>query len=115
MHVASEMSGRWCSGKVTGTMDTGAGSGTGRTLCRGALVLVVAFLLSALLVAVVRAAAVTVNIQTDSVSACASSGTGNCSLRDAVLYANANAGTAISVPAGTYTLTIAPTGGNDAN
>jgi predicted outer membrane repeat protein len=54
-----------------------------------------------------RAATVTVTDQTDTTNAaCVADGTTiPCSLRDAVTYANANAGTTISVPAGTYTLT----------
>jgi predicted outer membrane repeat protein len=55
----------------------------------------------------VRAATVTVTDQTDTTNAaCAADGTTTpCSLRDAVTYANANAGTTISVLAGTYNLT----------
>ncbi len=37
---------------------------------------------------------------------------GACSLRDAVLYANAHANTTISVPPGLYKLTIPPSGGD---
>jgi len=50
---------------------------------------------------------ITVTRTDDTASAtnCQSSG-GNCSLRGAIILANANPGTTISVPAGTYTLTI---------
>ncbi len=48
---------------------------------------------------------------------CAATGTGTCSLRDAVLFANSKAAadtTTITLPAGTYTLTIIGTGENAA-
>ena len=46
--------------------------------------------------------------------ACATSGTGPCTLREAVIYANAHPGTAISVPGGVFRLTLLGTGENDA-
>lgn len=61
----------------------------------------------------VHAATVTVDTTSDSVDSpgCADDGvTSPCSLRDAVIYANAHTGTVISLPAGTYTLSI---GGSD--
>ncbi len=55
----------------------------------------------------VRAASVTVDTPTDDTHSpgCATNGTSPCSLRDAITYANANPGTAVSVSAGTYNLT----------
>lgn len=58
---------------------------------------------------IVQAAAITVNDTSDTIHGCSTSGSGACSLRDAIVYGNAHAGTAISVPAGNYTLTIRPT------
>ncbi len=80
--------------------------------------------LVALLLGMVFAAAPAVNVRASSVlvtktadtydpSGCAGTGTGSCSLRDAVVYANSHAGTAISVPAGLYKLTIPPSGSDD--
>ncbi len=81
-----------------------------RVLRRFGCVLLLAALLAPVLPAqVVRAAAVSVSIQTDVVSGCANNGIAPCSLRDAVVYANAHPGTVINVPAGTYTLTIPAT------
>ena len=55
----------------------------------------------------VRAAPV-VNVNTTADTppgTCATSGTGTCTLREAVIYGNANPGTTINLPAGTYNLT----------
>ncbi len=53
-------------------------------------------------------ATITVDRTDDTAAASACTGSANdCSLRGAVSFANANAGTTISVPAGTYNLTIA--------
>ena len=50
---------------------------------------------------------ITVNRTDDSASASAcAGGTNDCSLRGAIIYANAHSATTISVPPGTYTLTI---------
>src|SRR4051812_48352548 len=85
---------------------------TGRVRRWGFLMLLVALLVPVLPVQIVRAATVTVTANSDDVvhnPGCASDGVAQpCSLRDAVLYANAHAGAAISLPAGTYTLTIMP-------
>ncbi len=61
------------------------------------------------------AATVTVNNLLDPApGGCATTGTGTCSLREAVIYANAHSGTTISVPIGTITLKIGPVGADDA-
>ena len=62
-----------------------------------------------LLAGAASAATVTVNDAGDSTNACAASGTGTCTLRDALTFANANAGSTIafSIP-GTGIHTIAP-------
>jgi len=62
-----------------------------------------------LLAGTLSAATVTVNDSGDSTNACAASGTGTCTLRDALTFANANAGSTIafSIP-GTGVHTIAP-------
>ncbi len=66
----------------------------------------------------VRAATVTVtstlDVIHDGTSGCAITGSGICSLRDGVIYANAHANTIIALPAGTYVLTIWSSGSNDA-
>ncbi|MCU1393107.1 MAG: polysaccharide deacetylase [Ilumatobacteraceae bacterium] len=51
---------------------------------------------------------VNVNVQTDAASGgCESSGTGpSCTLREAVIFANAHPGTTIMIPSGTYGLTV---------
>ena len=93
-------------------------SGLARVTRRFGFVWLLAALLAPVLPTQVVRAATTVLVSplADSVGACATSGTGTCSLRDAVLYANAHAGTVISVPAGTYTLTLPSTcTNNDAN
>lgn len=62
-------------------------------------------------ITVVRAATVTVTTTIDAIHSpgCATDGvTPPCSLRDTVLFANANPGTTITLPAGIYTLTIPP-------
>lgn len=62
----------------------------------------------------VGAATVTANIFTDPTpGACATSGTGNCSLRETVIFANAHPGTSIVLLAGIYRLTIGYTGAID--
>jgi Bacterial Ig-like domain (group 2) len=77
----------------------------GITRSVGLVALLASSLVLVLPAQIVRAATITVTLQTDSDNACATSGAAPCSLRDAVTYANAHAGTTISVPAGTYTLT----------
>jgi hypothetical protein len=58
-------------------------------------------------------ATITVDRTDDNAAASGCTGAANdCSLRGAVSFANANAGTTISVPAGTYTLSIAGAGEN---
>lgn len=58
---------------------------------------------------VVRAAAITANVFSDPTPGdCATSGSGNCSLREAVIYGNAHPGSTIMLLAGTYLLTIPP-------
>ncbi|MHB8647402.1 MAG: choice-of-anchor Q domain-containing protein [Thermomicrobiales bacterium] len=82
-----------------------------RTAVVGILLLVLALALTD--VRTVRAATVTANIFTDPVpGACASSGMGNCSLREAVIFANANPNTPMTIMllAGIYLLTIGPSG-----
>jgi hypothetical protein len=67
-------------------------------------------------VTTVRAATVTATNFTDRAnSACATSGMGDCTLREAVIFANANPGTTIQLLAGTYALTIGPSGSDDAS
>lgn len=62
----------------------------------------------------VRAASVTTTVFSDPPpGACATSGTGNCSLREAIIYANAHPGTTIALGTGTYLLTIGATGDDD--
>ena len=62
-----------------------------------------------LLAPALTAATVTVNDAGDSTNACAASGTGTCTLRDALTYANANAGSTIAFDiAGAGVHTIAP-------
>lgn len=57
--------------------------------------------------ALVRAATVTANAFFDRADGpCATSGTGECTLREAVIYANARSGTTIQLLAGTYALTL---------
>jgi uncharacterized repeat protein (TIGR01451 family) len=58
-------------------------------------------------IAPLAAATINVNTTLDTIDACATTGTGTCSVRDAVLYASAagNAGSTINIPSGTYTLT----------
>jgi hypothetical protein len=61
------------------------------------------------IVPIVPAATVTVNSTPDVIhggAGCSITGTGTCSPRDAVIFANANPGTAISINAGNYPLTI---------
>ncbi|OLE55152.1 MAG: hypothetical protein AUG51_04660 [Acidobacteria bacterium 13_1_20CM_3_53_8] len=60
-------------------------------------------------------ATVTVNSTTDAIHSpgCATLGTGTCSLRDAFIFANANAGTTISINAGTYQLSLSGGSGCD--
>ncbi|MHB8647570.1 MAG: choice-of-anchor Q domain-containing protein [Thermomicrobiales bacterium] len=74
----------------------------------GAGALLAPLLLTLVIVPSVRASAtVTANVFTDPApGACAASGTGNCSLREAVIYANGHADTTIMLPANTYNLTI---------
>lgn len=85
-----------------------------RVLMLPAALLLAGLLLMAAPGPLVRAATVAVNSVPDEVhagpSGCATTGVGTCSLRDAVLYANANANTIITLPAGTYVLTIPPDG-----
>src|SRR5262245_12398900 len=66
--------------------------------------------LAAFLMAVPLAAAtVTVNDVSDSTNTCATTGTGTCTLRDALSYANGHAGTTIAFDiAGSAVHTIAP-------
>ncbi len=87
-----------------------------------ALVLPCALLLASLLLMVapgplVRAATVTVtstlDVIHDGASGCVTTGSGICSLRDAVIFANAHANTIIALPASTYVLTIWSSGSND--
>jgi hypothetical protein len=64
--------------------------------------------------AITPTATVTVNSTPDVIHnpGCATTGTGTCSLRDAVIFSNANAGTTISINAGTYQLTLSAAGEN---
>src|SRR3954471_20436270 len=55
----------------------------------------------------VRAAVVTANVFADPTPGpCATTGTGSCSLREAVIFANAHPVSTINLLAGTYVLTI---------
>ena len=65
----------------------------------------------------VRAAGtVTVTTVADTApGACATSGTGPCTLREAVIYGNAHPGTVINVPSGAYALSLLGSGESDAN
>ncbi len=58
------------------------------------------------------AATIAVNSTTDVIHSpgCATTGTGTCSLRDAIIFANTAPGSTITIPAGTYTLTISSGG-----
>ncbi len=82
------------------------------------MVLLVSLLMAALPAASVAAATVTVTTTADGVHnpGCATDGiTAPCTLRDAVIYANGSAGpTTITLAAGIYTLTIGPSGNDDA-
>ncbi len=72
---------------------------------RGLLpVLVLLSLLSAAPLPTAAAGTVTVTTPMDTDNACATTGTGACSLRDAVRYGNAHSGTSITVPAGQFIL-----------
>ncbi|MGI8854588.1 MAG: hypothetical protein ACR2JW_02455, partial [Thermomicrobiales bacterium] len=63
----------------------------------------------------VRAATVTATNFTDRANgACATTGAGDCTLREAVIYSNTHAATMIALMAGVYALTIAPVGTDDA-
>ena len=55
------------------------------------------------------------NSTTDGLNAgaCLNKLTGQCTLREAIQEANSQAGAMIDIPAGTYTLTIPPAGGDD--
>lgn len=69
--------------------------------------LVVGGLVSLFAPAPVRAATVTANVFFDRANGpCAATGTGECTLRETVIYANAHPGTTINLLAGTYTLTL---------
>jgi len=75
---------------------------------RGPLValLFVALVLPTLAVQHVRAATVVANNFTDRANgACATTGVGDCTLRETVIYADYNPGTTIQLLAGTYNLT----------
>lgn len=87
-----------------------------RRLSFAVIPLMFATLLATMPADIVRASSVLVTKTADTYdpSGCAGTGTGSCSLRDAVVYANAHAGTVISVPAGLYKLTIPPSGFDDA-
>lgn len=81
------------------------------------LALLFGLMLPLLGVTVVRAATITVSTITDAIHSpgCATDGFSQpCSLRDTVLFANANPGTTITLPAGIYTLTIPPDANDDA-
>jgi CSLREA domain-containing protein len=89
-----------------------------RSVCvlAGALLLAVSLFTTG---GIVRAAAfgVTVTTTADKNDACATTGTGECSLRDAIRYANARTSadtTTITLPAGTYYLTQTGTTCEDA-
>ncbi len=58
------------------------------------------------------AATITVNSTTDVIHSpgCATTGTGTCSLRDAIIFANTAPGSTITILAGTYTLSISSGG-----
>ena len=86
-----------------------------RRLCLAALFF--GLMLPMLTVQIVHAATVTVTTTDDFIHSpgCATDGfTQPCSLRDTILYANANTGTIISIPVGVYTLTIPPNSANNA-
>ena len=74
----------------------------------GATLLLTSLLLGAMTSTVVRAASVAVNDTSDTIHGCSTSGTGTCSLRDAILYTNSISGLSVSLPAGSYTLTMPP-------
>ncbi|MCA1670360.1 MAG: hypothetical protein LC793_23865 [Thermomicrobia bacterium] len=58
---------------------------------------------------IVRAASVTANVFDDPVPGiCARTGLGTCSLREAIIYANTNPGTTVTLLPGIYLLTIGP-------
>jgi CSLREA domain-containing protein len=62
------------------------------------------------------APAVTVNSINDTAPAgCATTGTGSCTLREAVIFANHNTGTTITLPAGIYVLSRTGTDGGNAD
>lgn len=92
-------------------------SSTTRRLRFALVVLLLGTSLAAVPAATVSAAPpIVVNTTMDALhgsngSGCVTAG-GACSLRDAVLYANAHANTTISVPPGVYKLTIPPSGGD---
>jgi CSLREA domain-containing protein len=74
------------------------------------LSLELAALLLVFLTASARAATVTVNDAGDAIDACSTTGSGTCTLRDAILYANAHAGTTIAFGisgSGVHTITPA--------
>jgi HYR domain/Domain of unknown function DUF11/Calx-beta domain len=76
------------------------------------LVLLDAQSVSPVLIPVAPTATITVDRTDDTAAASACTGSaGDCSLRGAVTFANANAGTVINLPAGTYTLNINGSGG----
>lgn len=88
----------------------------GVTLFRLTAILMAAGMIAGLVFAVIPArpafaASITVDRTDDTAAASACTAAANdCSLRGAVIFANANPGTAIIVPAGTYNLTIDGTG-----
>lgn len=78
----------------------------GGSLVIAALLFCISGVFAPLTPATVRAASVTANVFSDPVpGGCTTAGTGNCSLREAVIFANGNPGTAIQLLAGTYALT----------
>jgi hypothetical protein len=86
-----------------------------RGLCLA--VLFFALMLPTLGITIVHAATLTVTTTADAIHSpgCATDGfTPPCSLRDTILFANANSGTTITLPAGIYTLTILPDANDDA-
>lgn len=79
----------------------------------GALLL--ASVLALVTPAAVSAATVTATTYTDrATGACATTGSGDCSLRETTIYANAHPGTTILIEPGTYFLSIPPNGSDDA-